>query len=171
MSQSSHSPGRNGPIALVFNALVVSFMLAPLLAVLGTLLPMLLWRTRTIPYGPYLSLATLVLLLGPFLIGYLLGIGSFHGRMSLTTVLILIPLCAAVMLTTVRHGFLRRLLPVGGEPDFRDPSGTIRVDQIPVPDPWIGHRTIHLQPQGVAVPGDVLQAFNDNDWLVEEESS
>ncbi|MDD0811658.1 ABC transporter permease [Curvibacter sp. RS43] len=33
MSQSSQSPGRNGPIALVFNALVVSFMLAPLLIV------------------------------------------------------------------------------------------------------------------------------------------
>src|SRR6476469_209565 len=26
---------------------------------------------------------------------------------------------------------LRRLLPAGAEPDFRDPSGTIRVDQVP----------------------------------------
>ena len=26
---------------------------------------------------------------------------------------------------------LRRILPAGAEPDFRDPSGTIRVDQIP----------------------------------------
>ncbi len=42
---------------------------------------------------------------------------------------------------------LRRLLPAGAEPDFRDPSGTIRVDQVPVPEPWIGHRTIHLQEQ------------------------
>ena len=32
---------------------------------------------------------------------------------------------------------LRRLLPVGAEPDFRDPSGTIRVDQVPVPPKWI----------------------------------
>src|ERR1044072_7912690 len=29
---------------------------------------------------------------------------------------------------------LRRLLPAGAEPDFRDPSGTIRVDQVPVPE-------------------------------------
>ncbi len=42
---------------------------------------------------------------------------------------------------------LRRLLPAGAEPDFRDPSGTIRVDQVPVPEPWIGHRTIDLQEQ------------------------
>ena len=42
---------------------------------------------------------------------------------------------------------LRRLLPAGAEPDFRDPSGTIRVDQVPVPSSWIGHRTIDLQAQ------------------------
>jgi trk system potassium uptake protein TrkA len=42
---------------------------------------------------------------------------------------------------------LRRLLPVGAEPDFRDPSGTIRVDQVPVPEKWVGHRTVHLQEQ------------------------
>ena len=29
---------------------------------------------------------------------------------------------------------LRRLLPAGAEPDFRDPSGTIRLDQVPVND-------------------------------------
>ena len=39
---------------------------------------------------------------------------------------------------------LRRLLPAGAEPDFRDPSGTIRLDQVPVPEPWIGHRTVEL---------------------------
>ena len=37
--------------------------------------------------------------------------------------------------------------PQGAEPDFRDPSGTIRVDQIPVPEQWVGQRTIHFQEQ------------------------
>jgi trk system potassium uptake protein TrkA len=40
---------------------------------------------------------------------------------------------------------LRRLLPAGAEPDFRDPSGTIRVDHVPVTEAWIGERTIRLQ--------------------------
>ena len=41
-----------------------------------------------------------------------------------------------------RHGkwtadqVLRRLLPAGAEPDFRDPSGTIRVDQVPITETW-----------------------------------
>ena len=43
--------------------------------------------------------------------------------------------------------FLRRILPAGAEPDFRDPSGTIRLDQVPVPTPWIGHRTVAFQSQ------------------------
>jgi trk system potassium uptake protein TrkA len=42
---------------------------------------------------------------------------------------------------------LRRLLPAGAEPDYRDPSGTIRLDQIPVPDKWIGQRTTKFQEQ------------------------
>jgi trk system potassium uptake protein TrkA len=42
---------------------------------------------------------------------------------------------------------LRRLLPAGAEPDFRDPSGTIRVDQIPIPERWVGQQTIHFQEQ------------------------
>jgi trk system potassium uptake protein TrkA len=42
---------------------------------------------------------------------------------------------------------LRRMLPAGAEPDFRDPSGTIRLDQVPVSEPWIGHRMIDLQEQ------------------------
>src|SRR3978361_187272 len=36
---------------------------------------------------------------------------------------------------------LRRILPAGAEPDFRDPSGTIRVDQVLVPGTWVGHPT------------------------------
>ena len=42
---------------------------------------------------------------------------------------------------------LRRLLPAGAEPDFRDPSGTIRLDQVPVSESWIGHRMIDFQEQ------------------------
>ena len=45
------------------------------------------------------------------------------------------------------HLVLRRLLPAGAEPDFRDPSGTIRVDHMLVPDNWVGQRTIHFQEQ------------------------
>lgn len=40
---------------------------------------------------------------------------------------------------------LRRLLPAGAEPQFRDPSGTIRVDQFNVGDKWTGHLMIDLQ--------------------------
>lgn len=43
--------------------------------------------------------------------------------------------------------FLRRLLPAGAEPDFRDPSGTIRLDQVPAPLAWIGQRTVKFQEQ------------------------
>ena len=49
---------------LGWQATLAVFLLAPLLAVAGTLLPALFWKTRTIPYGPYLSLATLLVLLG-----------------------------------------------------------------------------------------------------------
>ena len=42
---------------------------------------------------------------------------------------------------------LRRLLPVGAEPDFRDPSGTIRVDAITVNERWVGQRMALLQEQ------------------------
>ena len=38
-------------------------------------------------------------------------------------------------------------LPAGAEPDFRDPSGTVRVDQVPVPSVWIGHKTFDFQVQ------------------------
>ncbi|HEU4512364.1 MAG TPA: TrkA family potassium uptake protein [Nocardioidaceae bacterium] len=42
---------------------------------------------------------------------------------------------------------LRRILPAGAEPDFRDPSGTIRLDQLRVNEAWIGHRTVEFQQQ------------------------
>jgi len=49
---------------LGWQATLAVFLLAPLLAVAGTLLPAIFWQTRSIPYGPYLSLATLLVLLG-----------------------------------------------------------------------------------------------------------
>lgn len=42
---------------------------------------------------------------------------------------------------------LRRILPAGTEPDYRDPSGTIRLDALRVHEAWIGHRTIEFQQQ------------------------
>jgi trk system potassium uptake protein TrkA len=42
---------------------------------------------------------------------------------------------------------LRRLLPVGTEPDFRDPSGTVRVDSVTVKEQWVGQRTVQFQEQ------------------------
>jgi trk system potassium uptake protein len=54
-----------------------------------------------------------------------------------------IPTVATVKWTADQ--ILRRLLPVGTEPDFRDPSGTIRVDAMPVSEWWVGRRTIEFQ--------------------------
>jgi len=64
------------------------------------------------------------------------GRAEVYQRLGITTV-------ATVKWTADQ--VLRRILPAGAEPDFRDPSGTIRVDQLPVPDVWVGHRTIDLQ--------------------------
>jgi diguanylate cyclase (GGDEF)-like protein len=44
------------------------------------------------------------------LVGFVLGVQEPHVSMSLTTVLMLIPLCVATALRTVYHGFLRALL-------------------------------------------------------------
>ena len=66
------------------------------------------------------------------------GRAEVYQRLGITTV-------ATVKWTADQ--VLRRLLPAGAEPDFRDPSGTIRVDHIEAPDTWIGHRTQQLQEQ------------------------
>lgn len=66
------------------------------------------------------------------------GRAEVYQRLGITTV-------ATVKWTADQ--VLRRLLPAGAEPDFRDPSGTIRVDQVPVPAAWIGHRTVIFQEQ------------------------
>src|ERR671910_1992270 len=66
------------------------------------------------------------------------GRAEVYQRLGITTV-------ATVKWTADQ--VLRRILPAGAEPDFRDPSGTIRVDQVPVPDVWIGRKTYDFQVQ------------------------
>ncbi len=66
------------------------------------------------------------------------GRAEVYQRLGITTV-------ATVKWTSDQ--VLRRILPAGAEPDFRDPSGTIRLDQVPVSEPWIGHRMIDFQEQ------------------------
>ena len=66
------------------------------------------------------------------------GRAEVYQRLGITTV-------ATVKWTSDQ--VLRRILPAGAEPDFRDPSGTIRVDQVPAPERWVGQRTIHFQEQ------------------------
>ncbi|WP_244927701.1 TrkA family potassium uptake protein [Nocardioides sp. W7] len=66
------------------------------------------------------------------------GRAEVYQRLGITTV-------ATVKWTADQ--VLRRLLPVGAEPDFRDPSGTIRLDQVPAPTEWVGERTVIFQEQ------------------------
>jgi trk system potassium uptake protein TrkA len=49
-----------------------------------------------------------------------------------------IPTVATVSWTSGQ--MLRRLLPHGAEPEWRDPTGTIRLAEISVAPAWIGHR-------------------------------
>jgi trk system potassium uptake protein TrkA len=64
------------------------------------------------------------------------GRAEVYQRLGITTV-------ATVKWTADQ--VLRRLLPAGAEPDFRDPSGTIRVDHVDVTEPWVGQRTVTFQ--------------------------
>ena len=66
------------------------------------------------------------------------GRAEVYQRLGITTV-------ATVRWTADQ--VLRRLLPHGAEPDYRDPSGTIRLDQLPVSDVWVGVRTVTFQEQ------------------------
>jgi len=66
------------------------------------------------------------------------GRAEVYQRLGITTV-------ATVKWTADQ--VLRRLLPAGAEPDFRDPSGTIRLDQVPAGEKWIGQRTVVFQEQ------------------------
>ena len=66
------------------------------------------------------------------------GRAEVYQRLGITTV-------ATVKWTADQ--VLRRLLPAGAEPDFRDPSGTIRLDQLPANETWVGQRTVKFQEQ------------------------
>jgi trk system potassium uptake protein len=66
------------------------------------------------------------------------GRAEVYQRLGITTV-------ATVKWTSDQ--VLRRILPAGAEPDFRDPSGTIRLDQVPVSEAWVGQRTVKFQEQ------------------------
>jgi trk system potassium uptake protein TrkA len=66
------------------------------------------------------------------------GRAEVYQRLGITTV-------ATVRWTADQ--VLRRIMPAGAEPDFRDPSGTVRVDQVPVPEVWVGQRTVLFQEQ------------------------
>ena len=66
------------------------------------------------------------------------GRAEVYQRLGITTV-------ATVKWTADQ--VLRRLLPAGAEPDFRDPSGTIRVDQVTAPEAWVGSQTVKFQMQ------------------------
>ena len=66
------------------------------------------------------------------------GRAEVYQRLGITTV-------ATVKWTADQ--ILRRVLPVGAEPDFRDPSGTIRVNSIAVNAAWTGRRTVAFQEQ------------------------
>jgi trk system potassium uptake protein TrkA len=66
------------------------------------------------------------------------GRAEVYQRLGITTV-------ATVKWTADQ--VLRRILPAGAEPDFRDPSGAIRVDQVPIPEVWVGQRTVDFQMQ------------------------
>jgi trk system potassium uptake protein TrkA len=64
------------------------------------------------------------------------GRAEVYQRLGITTV-------ATVKWTADQ--VIRRILPAGAEPDYRDPSGTIRIDQITVPEQWVGQRTVKFQ--------------------------
>ena len=66
------------------------------------------------------------------------GRAEVYQRLGITTV-------ATVKWTADQ--VLRRILPAGAEPDFRDPSGTIRLDQVRVNEAWVGQRTVKFQEQ------------------------
>jgi trk system potassium uptake protein TrkA len=54
-----------------------------------------------------------------------------------------IPTVATVPWSTDR--FLRMLLPEGAATEWRDPSGTVAIMQLPVPEGWVGHPVAELQ--------------------------
>lgn len=54
-----------------------------------------------------------------------------------------IPTVATVRWTADQ--MIRRLLPHGAEPEWRDPTGTVRLAEVPVDTAWVGHRIRRLE--------------------------
>jgi len=54
-----------------------------------------------------------------------------------------IPTVATVRWTADQ--MIRRLLPHGAEPEWRDPTGTVRLSEVPVDTAWVGHRISRLE--------------------------
>jgi trk system potassium uptake protein TrkA len=60
-----------------------------------------------------------------------------------------IPTVATVRWTADQ--IMRRLLPEGSEPEWRDPSGAIRIEVVDAPEPWVGRKLDELEGLGVRV--------------------
>jgi trk system potassium uptake protein TrkA len=60
-----------------------------------------------------------------------------------------IPTVATVRWTADQ--ILRRLLPHGAEPEWRDPSGSIRIAVIPAPVKWVGRRLTEIEALGTRI--------------------
>src|SRR5699024_6404449 len=54
-----------------------------------------------------------------------------------------VPTVATV--TWAADQILRRLLPDGHEPAYRDPSGMVRADKLDAPDAWVGHTVAEFE--------------------------
>ncbi|AKG45986.1 TrkA family potassium uptake protein [Streptomyces sp. JH002] len=54
-----------------------------------------------------------------------------------------IPTVATVRWTA--HQMLRRLLPAGAEPLWRDPSGGVQLSEVHITPAWVGHKVSHFQ--------------------------
>ncbi len=60
-----------------------------------------------------------------------------------------IPTVATVRWTADQ--IMRRLLPNGSEPEWRDPSGAIRIAVTEAPQAWVGHRLTDIEQTGARV--------------------